>query len=211
MSSLEENQNYLALVAETTPLPEASEAGAPSEQTETSSAHTEEKASGIAGVVGTFGLRTDIFVAQLVNFLLVLLVLWKFAYKPILAALDEREKKIEKSVRDADLVTKRLQDADKEKADILRFAREEADAFARKSLEDTQARKTEMVAAAKQEVERVIAQGKAQLAEEHDAMMISMRKEIVEISIAAATKILGEAITEKKSQSLAEEVIRKMT
>lgn len=208
---LEEKQNYLALVAETTPLPDASEAGTPSEHVEVSSAHVEEEVGGIAGVVGTFGLRTDIFVAQLINFLLVLLVLWKFAYKPILSALDEREKKIEKSVRDADLVTKRLQDADKEKADILRFAREEADAFARKSLEDTQARKAEMVAAAKQEVERVIAQGKVQLAEEHDAMMIAMRKEIVEISIAAATKILGEAITEKKSQSLAEEVIRKMT
>lgn len=210
MSSSENMQNHLALVAEVTLLPEAPEEAA-SEHLETTDAHTEEKASGIAGVVGTFGLRTDIFVAQLVNFLLVLLVLWKFAYKPILAALDEREKKIEKSVRDAELVTKRLQDADKEKADILRFAREEADAFARKSLEDTQARKTEMVVAAKQEVERVIAQGKVQLAEEHDAMMIAMRKEIVEISIAAATKILGEAITEKKSQSLAEEVVRKMT
>lgn len=209
--SSENTQNQFALVAETVHISETSAAEGNSEHVETADAHTEEKASGIAGVVGTFGLRSDIFVAQLVNFLLVLLVLWKFAYKPILAALDEREKKIEKSVRDADLVTKRLQDADKEKADILRFAREEADAFARKSLEDTQARKTEMVAAAKQEVERVIAQGKAQLAEEHDAMMIAMRKEIVEISLAAATKILGEEITEKKSQSLAEEVIRKMT
>lgn len=209
--SSENTQNQFALVAETVHIPEASAAEGNAEHVETTDAHTEEKASGIAGVVGTFGLRSDIFVAQLVNFLLVLLVLWKFAYKPILAALDEREKKIEKSVRDAELVTKRLQDADKEKADILRFAREEADAFARKSLEETQARKTEMVAAAKQEVERVIAQGKVQLAEEHDAMMIAMRKEIVEISIAAATKILGEAITEKKSQSLAEEVIRKMT
>lgn len=172
--------------------------------------HTEE-ASGIVGVIGTFGLRTDVFVAQLVNFLLILLILWKFAYKPILAVLDEREKKIAKSLHDADLVTKRLHDADKEKEDILRLAREEADAFARKSLEDTQARKTEMVSAAKQEVERLIANGKAQLAEEHDAMMIAMRKEIVDIAIAAATKVLGEVITEKKSQSLAEEVVRKMT
>lgn len=170
-----------------------------------------EEASGIAGVAGTFGLRGDLFVAQLVNFLLILLVLWRFAYRPILAALDEREKKIAKSIHDAEEVTKRLAEAEKEKGEILRLAREEADAFARKSLEETQARKTEMVAAAKQEVEQVIAQGKVQLAEEHEAMMVAMRKEIVEITIAAATKVLGEAITEKKSQSLAEEVVRKMT
>lgn len=179
-------------------------------ETTTETAHVE-KASGIAGVVGTFGLRTDLFVAQLVNFLLVLLVLWKFAYKPILATLDAREKKIAQSVHDAEAVTKRLADAEKEKAAILRLAREEADAFARKSIEETQARKAEMVAAAKQEVERVIAHGKVQLAEEHDAMMIAMRKELVEIAIASATKILGEVVTEKKSQSLAEEVVRKMT
>ncbi len=204
----QQTSHYLAIVAEPTTLPEAPTT---SDVATTHTEAPEEKASGIAGVVGTFGLRSDIFVAQLVNFLLVLLVLWKFAYKPILATLDAREKKIEKSVRDADLVTKRLQDAEKEKADILRFAREEADAFARKSIEETQARKTEMVAAAKQEVERVITQGKAQLAQEHDAMLIAMRKEIVGIALDAAAKVLGEAITEKKSQSLAEEVIRKMT
>lgn len=203
------SEKKLAIYVDTSELPHEEAPIGANEETATAS-HAEE-ASGIAGVAGTFGLRGDLFVAQLVNFLLVLLVLWKFAYKPILKALDEREKKIAKSVLDAELVTKRLQDAEKEKAEILRLAREEADAFARKSLEDTQARKTEMVGAAKQEVERVIAHGKAQLTEEHDAMMVAMRKEIVEIAIAAATKVLGESITEKKSQSLAEEVVRKMT
>lgn len=179
-------------------------------QTHETSTQTEE-ASPIASVAGTFGLRGDLFVAQLINFLVVLLVLWKFAYKPILKMLDEREKKIAKSVSDAEEITKRLRDAEKEKGEILRLAREEADAFARKSLEDTQARKAEMVTAAKQEVERVIAQGKTQLAQEHDAMMIAMRKEIVEIALAAASKVAGDTMTEKKSQSLAEEVVRKMT
>ncbi len=203
----ESQQNLLAV--STASLPETgTEEAALNASLPTS--HTEDP-SGVAGVIGTFGLRGDLLIAQLVNFLLVLLVLWRFVYKPVLAALDEREKKIIKSVQDAELISKRLGEAEKEKEEILRFAREEADAFARKSLEDTQARKTEMVAAAKQEVERVIAHGKAQLNEEHDAMMVSMRKEIVEIAIAAATKVLGEAVTEKKSQSLAEEVVRKMT
>jgi F-type H+-transporting ATPase subunit b len=203
-------QKNLAIYVETAELPyEETTVGAQEEQTET--ANTQVHESPIASVVGTFGLRADLFVAQLVNFLLVLLVLWKFAYKPILKALDEREKKIAKSVLDAEQVTKRLQDAEKEKVDILRLAREEADAFARRSLEETQMRKTEMVAAAKQEVERVIAHGKTQLVQEHDAMLVAMRKEIVEIAIAAAAKVVGETMTEKKSQSLAEEIVRKMT
>lgn len=204
------SEKNLAIYAETTELP-LKEATVGTQEAQTETASTEAPESPIASVAGTFGLRADLFVAQLINFLLVLLVLWKFAYKPILKALDEREKKIAKSVLDAEQITKRLQDAEKEKADILRFAREEADAFARKSLEETQARKTEMVAAAKQEVERVIAHGKTQLVQEHDAMLVAMRKEIVEIAIAAAAKVVGETMTEKKSQSLAEEIVRKMT
>lgn len=211
MSSPEQT---IAIVAENVNLPHENETTttAVPEETTTTETHAEtEEASPIASVAGTFGLRGDLLVAQLINFLVVMIVLWKFAYKPILAALDEREKKIAKSVHDAEEITKRLKDAEAEKADILRLAREEADAFARKSLEETQARKAEMVAAAKQEVERVIAHGKTQLAEEHDAMMVSMRKEIVEIALAAAVKVVGENMTEKKSQSLAEEVVRKMT
>ena len=184
-------------------------------EAETTVEHTVEEAhaeeGGIAGVIGTFGLRGDLFAAQLVNFLLVMLVLWKFVYKPILKVLAEREARIEKSVKDAEAVALRLQEAEKEKAEVLRAARQEADAFATKAAADTEARKMEMVEAAKREVERVIASGKLQLESERQAMMAAMRKEIVEIAVAAATKIVGEGMTEKKSTSLAEEVVRKMT
>ncbi len=180
--------------------------------TATTHASTEEASSGgIAGVIGTFGLRTDLFIAQLVNFLLVLLVLWKFAYKPILRALHEREDKIAQSVKNAEAIGQKLAQAQKEKEDILRAARQEADAFTTKALTDTEIRKVEMVEAAKKEVERVIAKGKEQLDAERQAMMMAMRKDVVEIAVAAATKIVASQIDEKKSTSMAEEVVRKMT
>jgi F-type H+-transporting ATPase subunit b len=171
--------------------------------------HSEE--SGLEGVIGTFGLRGDLFAAQLVNFLLVLLVLWRFAYKPIMRMLDERETKIAESVKNAEAIEKRLRDADAEHQQIVTAARTEAQAIVEKAMADTEARKDEMVEAAKREVERVIQRGKQQLDEERLAMIMTARKDLVDIAVKAAAKIVTEGLTEKKSQSLAEEMVRKLT
>lgn len=167
--------------------------------------------SGLLGVAHTFGLRGDLFAAQLVNFLLVLLVLWRFAYRPIMKLLDEREVKIAESVKNAEAIEKRLREAEAEHAKVVGAARVEAQRIMEKAVVDTEARKNEMVDAAKREVERVILKGKQQLDEERVAMLITARKDLADIAVKAAAKILSEGLTEKKSQSMAEEMIRKLT
>lgn len=183
------------------------------EQTSEIAGTTETHASegGIAGVVGTFGLRGDLFAAQLVNFVLVMLVLWRFAYKPIMRMLEEREQKIADSVKNAEAIDKRLREADVEHQQIVTAARTEAQAIVEKAVAETELRKTEMVEAAKREVERVIQKGKQQLDDERQAMLLAARKDLVDIAVKAAAKIVTDGLTEKKSQSLAEEMVRKLT
>lgn len=174
-------------------------------------AETTSDEGGLAGVAGTFGLRGDLFAAQLINFLLVLLVLWRFAYRPIMRMLEERETKIAESVKNAEAIEKRLRDADAEHTKVVNAARVEAQAILEKAVSDTELRKNEMVEAAKREVERVIQKGKQQLDEERVAMLVTARKDLVDIAVKAAAKILTEGLTEKKSQSMAEEMVRKLT
>ena len=76
---------------------------------------------------------------------------------------------------------------------------------------DAEAMKADLTEKAKREVEKVVANGKAQLKAEQEAMMREARKEIVEVAIQAAKKILANEVDDKKSHSLAEEVVRKMT
>jgi F-type H+-transporting ATPase subunit b len=180
------------------------------ETTMETTAH-EAHASGIPGIIQTFGLRTDLFLAQLLNFVLVLAVLWKFAYKPIMKMLAAREAKIEESVKNAETIEKRLIEVTSEKEAILLEAKKEAQTLITKAISDTEVRKNEMVEAAKKEVERVIEKGKEQLAAEQAAMLMEARKDLVEIAVKAAAKILAEGVDEKKSKSLAEEVVRKLT
>lgn len=165
----------------------------------------------IGAIAGQFGLNGQIFLAQLVNFLLVLVILWRFAYRPIVKILDERQEKIEKSVKNAEQIESRVIQIEKERETILTEARKEAQATAQKAHEQGEMRREEIVAAAKREVERVIAKGKEQLITEKENMMKEVRKDIADIAVKAATRIIEDCVDEKKSQSLAEETIRKMT
>ena len=163
------------------------------------------------GILGTFGLRGDLFLAQLINFALVLLVLWKFVYKPIFAVLDARETSIAKSMKDVEDIAERVKAAEAERSAMMNDARKEAQAIIEAAMHETDLRKNEMIESAKREVERVITHGKEQLVAEREASILEMRKEIIDIAVRAAAKIATEGMTAKKSQSLAEEVVRKLT
>jgi len=63
-------------------------------------------------LIQKLGIQWNLLIAQAVNFLIVLLVLWLTAYKPIVRVLRERREKIEKGLRDADRAAERLADAD---------------------------------------------------------------------------------------------------
>ncbi len=170
-----------------------------------------ESDNAILGVAGQFGLNGQIFIAQLVNFAIVFIVLWIFAYKPILKILDERKEKIEKSMKQAEEMDKRVSAIEDEKGEILASAKKEAQKIAEEAQKIGEARRIEIIEAAKREVERVITKGKQQLSEEREAMLRDVRKDIVSIAIKASARILNDQIDESKSQSLAEEIVRKMT
>lgn len=163
------------------------------------------------GVIGTFGLRGDLFAAQLINFLLVLIILWRFVYKPIFAILDAREQSIAKSIKDVEDISARVKASESERVAMMNDARKESQAIIEAAMRETDVRKNEMIESAKREVERVIARGKEQLATERETSLVEMRKDIIDIAVRAAAKIATEGMTQKKSQSLAEEVVRKLT
>ena len=164
----------------------------------------------IVAVAGQFGLNGQMFTAQLINFLLVLIVLWRFAYRPIVRMLDEREEKIEKSVKQADEIEKRVSEIEKERDEVMNTARREAQEIADKAHKQGEERREEIIGAAKREVERVIVKGKEQLVAEKEAMMRELKKEIIDIAMKAATRSAEDQIDESKSKSLAEEAVRKM-
>lgn len=166
------------------------------------------EAAQAAGPIGAFGLNGKIFVAQLVNFGLVLLVLWRFAYRPIVAMLEARSEKIEKSVREAQEIEKRMKTTQVEREEMMKQARLDAQDVVRKASDHAEARGKAMSEKARAEVERIVAQGKVQMASEREKMLSEVRSEVVHLAMLAAEKILGEHVNAKKSDGLAKETLK---
>ena len=169
------------------------------------------EATEAVGGIGTLGINLKIFLAQLFNFAIVLLVLWKWAYKPIVKIIEERQEKIEKSVKQAGEIEKRVVEIEKEQQVVMTTAKSEA----AKMLDDVRTtaedRKKILLEKAKEEVRSVVAQGKLQLQAEKVQMIQDAREEIAKIAVEATRKILQESVDEKKALKLAEGVVDKMT
>lgn len=164
-----------------------------------------------AGGIGVFGLNGKIFLAQLINFAVVVLILWRWAFRPIVRLLDERQKKIEKSVNDAQEIEKRLQNVELERQETLRQAKEEAQKHLTEVKAIAEEKKNELIEKTKEEVEKVITAGKRQLAAERETMIQEARQELATIALSAARKIIEDEVDEEKGMALAEAVVKKMT
>ncbi len=161
--------------------------------------------------IATLGINVNIFIAQLVNFLVVLLVLWKFAYKPLVKILDDRSKKIEESLKQSDAVELRVKRLEVEQKEIIATAKGEAMKILETAKAEADVRKQTLLAAAKKEVEHVVAQGKEQLKAEKTQMIQEAKTELIALVVTATKKILETEVDEKASQKMASDMIQKMS
>lgn len=165
-----------------------------------------EEPSGLAAL----GINLKIFLAQLVHFLIVLIIFWKWIYKPIVKILDKRAGTIEKSIQQAKEVEERVAKLEAERKDILAAAKADASHRLEEAQNSAEARKNDILVQAKVEVERVVKSGKEQLVKEKKAMICEAKQEIAEVAVAAARQILKESVSEKTSKRLAEEAVEKL-
>lgn len=154
------------------------------------------------GIAATLGLNYKLFLAQLINFGLILFVIWKWVYKPLVKAMEERSNKIEQGLKDADVAKEMREATEKEKEKMITEARKSAKEIIESAEADAKSRANEMTANAKQDVERIVTQGKQQLREEQDEMMREAKNQVAELVITATEKVIGEKLDKKKDAEL---------
>jgi len=153
-------------------------------------------------LVKTFHIDGGLLLAQLANFLIVLLVLYKFAYGPILKTLNDRTSKIEKGLKDAEEAQNKLAEMEKKEKEVLAKAKEEgqkiitaAEVMARKN-------KEEFLLETKQQAEKLLADAGNKIEEEKSKMIGEVRLEISSLVVMATEKILDEKIDAGKDSEL---------
>lgn len=158
-------------------------------------------------LLSKLGIDWKLLIAQIINFLVLLFVLYKFAYGPVLAMLDKRQKKIEKGLKDADEAHKKLAESAELQKEILRKARIEAKEIVERSHIQAEKSKSEIAVEAKKQSEKIIANAKDQIELEKNKMITEVKSEIGSLVVIAAEKIIDEKFDVSKDKKLIESVI----
>ena len=159
-------------------------------------------------LVKTFHIDASLLLAQMANFTIVLLVLYKFAYKPILKTLNDRTGKIEKGLKDAEDAQNKLAEMEKKEKEVLTKAKEEGRKIIVAAEATARNNKEELLAEAKTQSDKILEEASRRIAEEKNRIMSEIKSEVSGIVVSAAEKILGEKIDAKKDENLIKKSIQ---
>jgi len=150
------------------------------------------------------GIDGRLLLAQIINFLVLLFILYKVLYKPVLKMLDERQTKIEASLKHAEQIEKNLFESHGEKQKILSEARNEAGKIIAESKEVAEKLRNDLTCKAKEDVANILEQGKHQLKTEKEIMFKELKNEIADMVTIATEKILKERVNIKVDRNTIE-------
>lgn len=156
-------------------------------------------------VLTQLGIDPAKFLAQLITFTIVLLILRKFAYGPILAMLQARREKIRESLENAEKVEKELAEAEITRKNILKEANEKANEIIAQANETAQVQVEQKIQAAVGEAERIVAKAKDAGRLETEKMKQAAREEIGSLVVATTAQVTGKVLTDEDQRRLNDE------
>lgn len=159
-------------------------------------------------LIKTFHIETNLLIAQVVNFTIVLVVLYIFAYKPVLKMLNDRTKKIEKGLVDAEKSRKKLEEMTEKEKEVLIEARKQAQEIIKKSENEAKKNADKMIAENKEKVEKMLSDANVRIEQEKNRMMADIKAEVADLVVAATSKIIMEKLDKEKDKELIESVIK---
>lgn len=146
-------------------------------------------------------------IAQILNFLVLVFVLAKFAYKPVVKIMDERKNKI---ASDLEAAEKAKTDAEVVKAEYaakLAEAKQEAQAIIDAARKTAQAAHDKIMADTKAEQDQVVATAKEAIAMEKKKAMDDIRVQVINLSMIAASKIVEQKLGSEEDKQMAGKIV----
>src|SRR5881296_2678451 len=158
----------------------------------------------------TFGWNPWLFLSQVISFVIVALLLRRFAYKPILAVLEDRRRKIEEGQLNAEKIRKELAEAEKRYQEIVAKANADAQRMIDEARESSahlaERKQQEAIAAA----EQIVAKAKEAAALEHERQMQNLKRELGRLVVDTTAKVTGKVLTPEDEKRLQEEAARQV-
>ncbi|HCU70413.1 MAG TPA: ATP synthase F0 subunit B [Candidatus Moranbacteria bacterium] len=153
-------------------------------------------------LLNNLGINGKLLVAQIINFLILLFVLHKFAYGPVVKMLETRTKKIEKGLKDAQESQKKLEEISEKEQAVLVEARKQAQEIIKKSEESAILQAQEIVVSAKKQSQKILETAQKQIEQEKVKILAEVKAEVAGLVVMATEKIINEKLDETKDGEL---------
>jgi F-type H+-transporting ATPase subunit b len=151
-----------------------------------------------------------LFIWTIVTFLVLLALLAKFAWRPLLQALENRQEAIRKSLDDAQEAKKELERLQQESAQIIRQARAEAESIIMQSRAAAGQLREELKQKAKIEADGILKNAERQIQLEMTRALQQIRHEAVDLSVMIASKLLKRNLTKEDNEKLIDEALQQV-
>ncbi|RCK76260.1 MAG: ATP synthase F0 sector subunit b [Anaerolineae bacterium] len=151
------------------------------------------------------GINLGFFLFQVFNFTILALLMYALAYKPIVRMLENRKNKIAQGLEDARIAAEARANAEKEAKAIIAEAQNNAAQKVREATERADVAAKEILAQAEAQANKIREEARIEAAQERDRILLELRGQIASLAIAAAQKLIGEALDEKRQHALLEE------
>ncbi len=151
------------------------------------------------------GINLGLLIVQILAFTIVFLTLNAWVYKPLLNMMETRKQKIAQGLEDARVAAEARADAEKEAATILAGAHAEANQAVREATERAASAAKDVKAAAEADAAKIREGAAAEAELERNRILGDLRGQVAALAIAAAQKLVGEALDEKRQHALIDE------
>ena len=160
------------------------------------------------GGFASLGINLPLLVVFIVNFAILFILLYLFLYKPVLKVLDERAKRTKEAMELADATKKEFEQAKEEVQKQIEKGRQEGQPIIAQALQTGERLKEETRSEAAKQAQVIIDRTRSELEAERDKIIGDLRREFVDISIAAAEKVIKETLDREKHRKLIEETLQ---
>lgn len=170
----------------------------------------ETEAGGLATGVKTLGIDAKLLAAQVINFFILLFLLQRFVYKPLVGLLEKRRSTIDESLQKAQEIERRYHASKLEQEEILKHSRTEAASIIEEAKEAAETLKGETLAKTREENEAMLAKAKAELERQRQAMLRELKHEVGSLVVSAVKKITLEVPSEKAREKFIKEALEEV-
>jgi F-type H+-transporting ATPase subunit b len=157
--------------------------------------------------IGPLAINIPLIVTQIIGFLILLWFLNRYVFRPILGILAERQKNIQDVYDGLDRDRESMESTRRQYEERLAGIEAEAREKIQAAVKEAQDLRADLVADAQKQAESIVERGRNEIERERQKAFLEMRQQIVSLAVAAAGKVIGEAMNEPRHAKLVDDFI----